>query len=460
VKSRLAANAVLNVLAGSAGALFAFVVPALLAGRISAVELSIWSILLQTAVYTAPFTLGIQGVLSRHVALHAERRDPEAMRRTMGAAFRVLGFAAALYLAIGFTVALALGRIYPAIPAERLPAAQLGFVLFLVAQATLIPAAGIAGYFFGLQRNLAVTVNALGTRIVASIGVVALAQWFGLVVLAAIASVVTTLGSLWLLAAWRQSALRDFGPSQGPNRAGWMECKAILRECGPISLWTLASFLVYGGTTTIASTTDFALFPAYSMASAAALVLLGFHSAAMNPLIPHMAVVHSRGGPAAVGHTLARASLISAGISALIVLAYAAIGRPVVAALIPGTLAEMTMMLLPILLFGNAVRLLGLPYANTLVGLGMQGRILWTPVLEAAATFGSALWLAPRYGLVGVAASITLGGAVSITLHYLVNMTVTRGMVPVRRWQLLLQSLLLLAPAMGVLHFLNASGRG
>lgn len=459
MRSRLAANAVLNVLAGASGALFAFVVPAFLAGRVSPVELSIWSIMLQTAVYTTPFTLGIQGVLSRHVALHAERQDAEGMRRTLGAAFRVLGMAAALYLAIGFVIALSLGRIYPAIPAEHLPGAQLGFVLFLVGQATLIPAAGIAGYFFGLQRNLPVTANALGSKLVASIGVVTLAGSFGLVPLAAVASIVTIAGNLWLLAAWRRSAQREFGPPPGPNRAGWDECRSILRECGPISLWTLASFLIYGGTTTIAGVTDFARFPAYSMATAAAMVLLGFHGAAMNPLIPYMAVVHARGGPPAVGRTLARASLLSAGISALVVLAYATLGRPMVDALIPGALAEVTLMLLPVLLLGNVVRLLGLPYANTLVGLGLQGRILWTPVFEAVATFGSALWLAPRYGLTGVAASIALGGGVSIALHYLINMSITRGMVPVRRFRLVIQSLLLLAPAIGVLHFLHVSGR-
>ncbi len=88
LRSRLATNALLNILAGASSALFAFVVPALLAARISAVELSIWSIMLQTAVYTTPFTLGIQGVLSRHVALHAERRDGRGMRHTMAAALR------------------------------------------------------------------------------------------------------------------------------------------------------------------------------------------------------------------------------------------------------------------------------------------------------------------------------------------------------------------------------------
>lgn len=460
MKSRLAANAVLNVLTGASGALFAFVVPVLLAGRISALELSIWSIMLQTAVYTAPFTLGIQGVLSRHVALHAERHDSDGLRRTMGAALRVLGFAAALYLALGFLVAMTLGRIYPEIPAERLAGAQLGFALFLVGQATLIPAAAVGGYFFGLQRNLPVTLNAIGSKVIASIGVVALAGSTGLVGLAALVSAVTIAGNLWLLAAWRRSQQQTFGVPLGHNRAGWQQCLSILRECAPISLWTLATFLVYGGTSTIASTTDFAHFPAYAMGTAAALVLLGFHGAAMNPLIPHMAVVHERGGPAAVGRTLAKASLISAGISAAVVLAYAAVGAPIVEALIPARLADVTSMLLPILLIGNVVRLLGLPYANTLVGLGMQGRILWTPVLEAMATFGSALWLAPRYGLSGVAASIAIGGLVSIALHYAFNMSITRGMVPVRRWRLLLQSMLLLAPAIGLLHFLHPSVRG
>ncbi len=48
----------------------------------------------------------------------------------------------------------------------------------------------------------------------------------------------------------------------------------------------------------------------------------------------------------------------------------------------------------------------------------------------------------------------------AIALHFTINMSVTRAMVPVRRWKLLLQSLLVLAPAIGLLHFLHATGRG
>lgn len=455
MRSRLAANAVLNVLAGASGALFAFFVPALLAGRIASVDLSIWSIVLQTAAYVAPFALGIQGVLARQIALHAERSEHAGVHHTMDAAFRVLGLAAALYLLIGCLVALGLGRLYPDIPAERLREAQWTFAVFLVGQASLIPVAALVGYYQGLQRNLSITVNVLGSKVIASIAIVGLSGRYGLIVLAGAATVVICLANAWLYLAYRRSVRERFGrpPAQGGLARG--RIRQMLRDCAPISLWALANFVIYGGTSTVASTADFANFPAYAMATAAVLIMMGLHGAAMSPLIPHVAVVHARGGPSAVGATLERASLVSACISTLVLLAYALAGPQVLQALIPERLGAVTAFLLPILLTGNVIRLLGLPYANTLIGLGMQGRILWTPVIEAAITFGAALLLAPQHGLPGVAASIAIGGSFSILVHFTYNMPLTGAMVPVRRMRTILQTLLVLVPGVSVVYLMR-----
>ncbi len=113
-------------------------------------------------------------------------------------------------------------------------------MLFLIGQATLIPAAAIGGYFFGLQRNLPVTANALGSKVAASIGVVALSGTVGLVGLAAVVSVVTIAGNRGCSSPGGAHATRVRAASR-VRAHQLVRLRSILRECAPISLWTLAA---------------------------------------------------------------------------------------------------------------------------------------------------------------------------------------------------------------------------
>lgn len=454
MKSRLAINAGLNVLAGASGALFAFLVPILLARRISSPELSIWTIVLQTTAYATPFALGIQGVLARHVAVHSQRRDAAAIHATIGTAFSILGLAALVYVVVGCLVASQLGSLYPAIPTAKLAEAQLAFVVFVVGQASQIPATAITGYFFGIQQNAAVTVNVLGSKVVASLAIVLLSTRVDLVTLAFAANAVTVAANGLLLLAYRRSAGRLFPSTHRAATGRRQSMIPLLRECGPMCVWTVATFIVYGGTSSIASALDFDRFPAYSIAAAAALVLMGLHTAAMNPLIPHVAVVNEQGGAPAVGRTLSRASRLSAALSAAGILACAAVAVPLIQLLLPEPLAGITSTLLPLMLFGNAIRLLALPYSCTLIGLGLQGKILLAPAVEAIAAFGSALMLGYWFGLPGVAAGIAVGGVVVNGLLFVVYMPRTRGSVPVRRLQTLAHATLIIGPAIGLYWFM------
>jgi O-antigen/teichoic acid export membrane protein len=438
MRNRLAVNAALNVLTGVSSAVFAFVVPVLLSHRIDSSGLSIWSIVLQTSAYVAPFTFGIQSVLSRHVAVAHERADSghRESLETMTVALRMLGFAAMAYLVLGLAAAWALDRIYPALPSDRLTEARIAFGLYIVGQATLIPAAGLAGYFFGVQRNLVVTLNVIGSKLLAGAAIVLGADWLGLPIASGLAAAVTAGFSLALYRRYI-SSVATIKRSGAPLAAMRQVRAQLVRECVPISVWALATFLIYGGSTSLASLVDFAGFPAYAMASGMSMLLLGLHGAAFGPFIPHVAVVAERGGGRAVTEALSRASMLSALISVTTVAAFALFGEATISLLVPREYRPNVTDLLTILLIGNSVRLIGLPYANTLIGLGMQGKILWTPVIEAGAAFGAAIVLGGHYGLVGVAWSMTIGGVASVLVHLVVNMRVTRDAVPEARPALL-----------------------
>lgn len=437
MRSRLVVNAALNVLTGVSSAGFAFLVPLLLSHRVDAAVLSIWSIVLQTSAYVAPFTFGIQSVLSRHVAIANERTGAQLESRdTVAVALRMLCLAALVYLGFGLTVAWALDRIYPALPLGHVAEARIAFGLYVTGQATLIPAAGLVGYFFGVQRNVTVTVNMVGSKLLAGVAIVGGANSLGLPIASGVAAIVTVAFSLALYQRYTSSAVTTSSHTD-PAAAIRKVQAQLLRECLPISVWALATFLIYGGSTSIASLVDFPRFPAYAMAFGVSMLLLGLHSAAFGPFIPHVAVVAERGGNLAVARALIRASLLSALISVATVIAFAIFGTTAVRLLVPSGYESLVATLLTILLIGNSVRLIGLPYSNTLIALGLQGRILWTPVIEAGTTFGTAILLGTSYGLIGVAWSMAIGGMVSVLLHFVVNMPATRYSVPAARSALL-----------------------
>jgi O-antigen/teichoic acid export membrane protein len=438
MRSRLAVNAALNVLTGVSSAGFAFVVPVLLSHRIDSSGLSIWSIVLQTSAYVAPFTFGIQSVLSRRVAVAHERAGSghRELLETMTVALRMLSLAAMAYLVLGLAAAWALDRIYPALPSDRLTEARIAFGLFIVGQATLIPAAGLAGYFFGVQRNLVVALNVIGSKLLAGSVIVFGADSLGLPIASGLAAAVTAGFSVALHSRYI-SSVATIKRSGDPLAAMQQVRVQLVRECVPISVWALATFLIYGGSTSVASLVDFVGFPAYAMASAISMLLLGLHGAAFGPFIPHVAVVAERGGGQAVAAALSRASMLSALISVTTVAAFALFGEATISLLVAREYQPAVTTLLTILLIGNSVRLIGLPYANTLIGLGMQGKILWTPVIEAGVAFGAAIVLGGHYGLVGVAWGMAIGGVASVLVHLVVNMRVTRDAVPAARTALL-----------------------
>lgn len=456
---RLAANAALNLVAGLSTAVFAFAVPVALAHRLTPAELSVWSIVLQASAYVAPFTLGIQSVMSRVVAVnHCSDSTMHQSRLAVDAGLRLLGIAAAAYALIAIVAAMCLHRIYPDLPAAHLSVARWTLLLYCLGQATLIPAAAVAGYFFGLQRNVVVTANVVGGRLATAAVIVALATHLPMPVTAALAALVTAVFSLTLHRQFLRAVRAGAGHRHPADDAQRSNTSAeIFRECLPISVWAIATFFIYGGTSTVASWIDFNGFPAYVMASGAAMLLLGLHSAAFGPFIPHFAVTAERGGPAAATRSLIRASLVSSGISASVVLAFVLFGPAVVAWLVPAAYKAQTVQLLGLLLLGNSVRLIGLPYANALIALGLQGKILWTPVIEAGLTFCASIALGSRLGLAGVAAAMAVGGGASVLVHFLINMRVTAAALPVPRARLAAASVLPVAVAWGIFQLVHSN---
>jgi O-antigen/teichoic acid export membrane protein len=430
---RVLYNAGLNVLAGLSSALFAVAVPILLAPKITPTALVVWSIIMMPAAYTAVFTLGIQSVVARRVALaHAEEKFAQ-LGATVKAALYLMCIAALVYLTMIAVAGMLLSDIYPGIPSEMSGDAKLAFLCFGAGQATLIPMAAIMGYFYGLQNNAPVAANVVISRILMTMGIYSVSAWSSLTLMSVAATSILLAANAVLVFLYAQSCKRLTVRLESSNvkNAQRTEIKQLARECMPISVWAIATFIIYGGTSTISSILDFEHFAAYSIAVGISLMLLGLHSAAFSTLIPYVAQTRQLEGQAALTRVLDISTALSALISCSALMLTALAGTAALEFMLPTMGSREVMSYLVPLLVGNAVRLVGLPYSNALIGLGLQGRILHTPLVEAGVTLTCAIGFGLMFGAIGVAWSLAFGGLASLGMHAAFNVRNTFDSLPI-----------------------------
>lgn len=435
---KLLSNAALNVVAGASAAAFMIVVPALVSNRVSAEGLSAWAVIMQPLAYVAPFTLGIQSVVARGVAVHLAKDDPGQMRRVVASAAQMMGWAAGLYLCLFLVVSLALRAIYPAMPAHLAETARVGLFVFALGQCVYIPLAAVTGYFLGLQRNGPVAANMVAGRLLMALAIVLIAADEALAAMSGAAALASLAAAAWLWARYRRDWAGRALPAHQTAEDVRRSRSQLLGECLPISVWALASFAIYGGSNTVASILDFRAYGTYTIAAGLGLLVLGLHTAAFSTLIPHVATLSVTQDAHAIARVTQRATYLSALISLGSTLAVLWV-TPALLPLVTRAVRweELSAFLLP-LLVGNALRLIALPYSNTIVALGLQGRIVLTPILEASTVLVAAILLGYAYGAVGVAWSLALGAVVSLGMHGLANVPRLRAQIPVSGVQAIL----------------------
>ena len=118
---------------------------------------------------------------------------------------------------------------------------------------------------------------------------------------------------------------------------------------------------------------------------------------------------------------------------------------------------------LRILILANIVRCVCQPYAIMLAATGKQGAATITAISEAVVNLGSSIYLASRFGAIGVAYGTLLGSFVSISLHFAVSMHFTRQTLAVARSKLLriglLRPAIIALPSLVLLPLWWASSR-
>jgi O-antigen/teichoic acid export membrane protein len=104
--------------------------------------------------------------------------------------------------------------------------------------------------------------------------------------------------------------------------------------------------------------------------------------------------------------------------------------------------ASHTATYLRVLIFANVVRNLCAPYATMITATGTQKAVIAAAVSEAVVNLGSSVFLAWRFGAIGVAIGTVIGAFVSVLVHFVISMRLTRPVISASRTRLFLRGIL------------------
>lgn len=451
---QFASNSFANVVTGVFGAIASIAIPFVLARRLSTDEFAVWSVVSQAAGYTALFTIGLQSVVAQRVATALAEHNKGDIDQLLATTLQISGVAAFLYLILASVAAMALPIVYPAIPQELISSSRWSMLAYSIGLAGTILAVPSQGYFSGTGRTLRTARALIPNRVflifaawaASSLGnVLTVAVCLGIVLLAG------TIHQLCLLRTDRpQTPLADSSSHSAQSDIR----RVVLRDCTPLAIWSIATFLIYGGTTTVVSLFDYTQLPSYALATSVSGLLLGLLTSALAPMIAYVAGQSRTERTATATATLQRFTCYTVVASFLALVGTLALGKPLLTMALPTQYVHSTWQFACGLVASNSIRLLMLPYSNLVVASQQQRRIFRTPIIEATVTFGTAVALVPVLGASGAVIAMVAGSCASILHHFFWNMPALEADLPIDRLRfgryLLLPSIALTAATVSI----------
>jgi O-antigen/teichoic acid export membrane protein len=246
----------------------------------------------------------------------------------------------------------------------------------------------------------------------------------------AIVNVVT--GSLQVV-AWRKKASHILISLRS---ADYRVLKKMARYCSLQSIWTLGMLCVTGLDITIVGHYDYVETAYYSIATLPTTFVLLIISSMVNPLMPASSAMSTQRSAVEMGEFLVKITRYSTLLLLLTGLPLIVCGYQILSLWVGSEYALHTYKYLRILVLANAIRSLCAPYAAMISATGRQGAATVTAISEAVVNLSSSLYLASRYGAIGVALGTVLGSLVSVSLHFLITMHFTHETMTISRLRL------------------------
>jgi len=433
-------NVLANLLRVATVSLVALILPAFLIHRLSVQNYAAWVLIIQLAAYISYFDLGIQTSVAKFVAEYAANHENQTAGRYASAGLALMIVAGALGLLVTLVLAWKVPKLFASMPADLYQQVRVSLVLVGSSLSFGLVCAVYASVFLGLQRYWIPSVLTIVNRCLFVAVVITIVALNGNLAAMGLGVAIVNVASGFLqILAWRREA------SHVPISLRLIDrfsIKRVARFCSMQSVWTIAMLCVSGLDVAIVGHYDYLQTAYYGIATMSTNFLLILICSVINPLMPVSSALNTRRSPEKMGKLLTRFTRYNSILVLLTGLPLIVYGPEILRIWVGADYAMHTVTYLRLLVIANMVRNLCAPYATMITAIGKQETAMVAAISEASVNLGSSIYLASKYGAVGVAWGTVIGAFVSVSLHFAITMRRTRAHFDISRARLFLEALL------------------
>lgn len=433
-------NIMANLARAGAVSLVALLLPAYLTHHLPVAVYAAWVLILQLGAYVSYLDLGIQTGVSKFVAEYVALDDHAGAGRHASAGLVLMILTGLLGLGLTGLLAWQVPHLFGTMPATLYHEVRVGLLLVGSSLSFGLVCAVYSAVFLGLQRYwipTAVTFVNRASFVAVVIAVVALHG--NLAAMGMAVAIVNVATGILQVAAWWKKA------SHVPTAVTLVQLnmlRRVGRYCSLQSVSTLAMLCIAGLDVLLVGHYDYAQTAYYSIATLPTNFVLLLVGSALGPLMPASSALSTQCSPSEMGEFLSKITRYTAILLLVTGLPLIVCGFPILRAWVGPEYAAHSIRYLRILVLANIIRNLCAPYATIITATGRQAAALAAAISEAAVNLGSSIYLAHRFGAIGVAVGTLIGSFVSVALHFAITMPFTRSALAVSRSRLFLKGLL------------------
>lgn len=433
-------NIVASLVRAAVYALVALVLPAFLTHRLPVTTYGAWVLILQLGAYVSFLDFGVQTGIAKFVAEYEARGDDLGASRRASAGFAIMVFAGVAGVAMTLLLAWQVPRLFHAMPASLYRDVRTSVLLIGASLSFQLACSVFSAIFLGLQRYTVPMAISIASRVLETLVICLTVFLHGsLVAMGTAVALVNVATAFMQIMAWHRLASRI---RVSLSLVGRRVLGQMAHYCSLLAIWEVGMVCVSGLDLAIVGHYDYEQTAYYSVATLPTGFVLLVISSMLGPLMPASSALSTLRTPSQMGDVLARATRYSTMLLLLTGLPLMIWGFPILRLWVGPLYALHSLQYLRILVLANVVRNICLPYATMVVATGKQGAATATAISEALVNLGSSIYLASRFGAIGVAIGTLLGAFVSVSLHFSISMHFTHQTLSISRARLFLKGVL------------------
>jgi O-antigen/teichoic acid export membrane protein len=420
--------------------LVALALPAYLTHHLPVTTYAAWVLILQLGAYVSYVDLGIQTAVSKFVAEYRAKGDEPGAGRHASAGFALMMLTCLLGVALTLVLAWQVPRLFGTMPTNLYRYVRISVILVGTSLSFGLVCGVYSAVFLGLQRYwIPVMISIANRASYAAIILTVVALHGSLAVMGTAVALVNIVTGILQVVAWHKMASHirislaflDYGV-----------LKAVAGYCSLQSIGTVAMLFITGLDITIVGHYDFVQTAYYSIATLPTSFASSIIGSMVGPLMPASSAMSTQRSATEMGNFLARITRYSTVVLLLTGLPLMVCGLPILRLWVGPLYAFRTLNYLRILVFANVIRNLCAPYATMISATGRQRAVAASAISEAVVNLSSSIYLASRFGAIGVALGTVIGSIVGVLLHFAISMHSTRRTLDISRSRLFLKGML------------------